>query len=66
VVKKNNIVLVRRACVLGSSFSEEYIICIFRGLSENGGSMFFFRMVFIIDDLVSLWNNKVSLLFGLK
>ena len=40
MVKKHNMVWVRIAYGLGSSVSEEYTACVFRRLSEDGGSMF--------------------------
>ena len=39
VVKKNNTVLVKIICCLGSSVSEEYTACVFRRLSEDGSSV---------------------------
>jgi hypothetical protein len=38
VVDKRNVVLVRITCNVGSSVSEELTVCVFRRLSEDGGS----------------------------
>jgi hypothetical protein len=51
VVKKHNVDLVRITCGLVSSVSEEYTACVFRRLSDDGGSMF-------------LWNSIHTRLFG--
>ena len=40
VVSKHNMVKVWVTCNLGSSVSEEFTVCFFRRLSENGGRMF--------------------------
>jgi len=38
-VKKNIKVLVKIICCLGSSVSEEYTVCVFRRLSEDGSNV---------------------------
>ena len=49
---------------MGSSVSEEYTARVFRELSDDGGGMI--RTISISDDLVSVWKDTISMLFGLK
>jgi hypothetical protein len=56
---------VRITSGLGSSVSEAYTACVFRGLSEDE-VVCFFRTVSIPDDVMSVWKDTISMLFGLK
>jgi hypothetical protein len=59
------ITVMKKRCGLGNSVSEEYTACIFRRLSKDEGNVFC-RTVCMPDDLVSVWKDTVSILFGLK
>jgi len=55
----------RITCGLGSSISEEYTACVSGGCLKMD-VVCLFRTVCIPDDLLSVWKDTISVIFGLK